>query len=756
MMIMTTARSLKRPAMTAAMFAIAAGGAPPLVAAAENSGPASAVLEEIVVTAQKRAEPLERVPAAITALSQQFMDTVQATSLSDLASYIPGLNVQSSGTDANRLVIRGLTTGPNDISPSVGVYVDDAPFGSNSGFALGALFSPDIDPSDLERVEVLKGPQGTLYGASTLSGLVKYVTKAPDPNKFDAHARLDFDRDTDAHANTYAARAGVNLPIAQDKIALRVNGFYSSTDGVYTDVRTGQDDLNGTSKRGGRADLLIRPIDDLSIDLIALTDSSRTPRTGLVEGNAVTLVPTYGQYSGYDYVIGSLRSTYSLFEGNIHFNFANGMTATSTSSYSRFAVQELADDTTFFQPALGALGPLLEFRGPVSPTTQKYTQEFRLASATNNQFEWLVGAFYDHERSDYLSGINSTYLFGATPPPVLAPTVAALANYETVDNLTHYTEFAGFGDATYYFNSSFDLSAGLRYSHNYQDRAAQSTGFLVLIGVIPATSNGTSNDHVWTESVAARFHFDEKSMLYARFATGYRPGGPNSSGTSFDPDTTHNYELGYKTVALDGRLHADADVFYVDWKNIQLNFFNGTNTIIGNAGDAHSRGAELHVDYAPITAISLQGNVAYTDAFISSLVPGAQGGAAVGDQLPFNSKVAASVLADYHVPGKFLGDWSVGGGLRYRSSTTTTFPGDPGTRFYTLPATTFVDLRTQLIVAQHTTINLQVLNVANQRKLSGASQFLAVPQATADALGQPVLLNYTPGRTVGLSVSWQY
>jgi iron complex outermembrane receptor protein len=749
--------SRKRPALSAAMFAMAACGTQSVVAAADlTAGTSSAVLDEIVVTAQKRAEPLERVPAAITSVSQQFIDTVQATSLSDLASYVPGLNVQSSGTDANRLVIRGLTTGPNDISPSVGVYVDDAPFGSNSGFALGALFSPDLDPSDLERVEILKGPQGTLYGASTLSGLVKYVTRAPDPNNFDAHARLDFDRDTDASANTYAARAGVNLPIAQDKMALRINGFYSSSDGAFSDVRTGQNDLNGTSKQGGRADLLIRPVDELSIDLIALTDSSRTPRTGSVEGNATTLVPTYGQYSGYDYVIGSLQSTYSLFEGNIHYNFPNGMTATSTSSYSRFAVREIADDTTFFQPALGALGSLLEFIGPVDPTTQKYTQEFRLASPTNNHFEWLVGAFYDHERSNYLSGINSTYLFGATPPPALAPTIAALANYETVDDLTHYTEFAGFANATYYFNSTFDLSAGLRYSHNYQDLAGKSTGFLVLIGAIPAAINATSSDHVWTESVAARFHFDEKSMLYARFATGYRPGGPNATGSSFDPDTTHNYEVGYKTAALGGRLRADVDVFYVDWRNIQLNFFNGTNTVIGNAGDAHSRGAELHVDYAPITAISLQANAAYTDAFISSLAPGAQGGAAVGDQLPFNSKVAASLLADYHVPGKFLGEWSVGGGVRYRSSTTTTFPGDPGTRFYPLPATTFVDLRTQLLIAQHTAINLQVLNVANQRKLSGASEFLAVPAATADALGQPALLNYTPGRSVGLSVLWQY
>jgi iron complex outermembrane receptor protein len=714
------------------------------------------VLEEVVVTATKRAEDLQSVPDSVTAIGDSLLNRIQAQSLSDIAAYVPGLNVQASGVEANRLIIRGLTTGPNDLSPSVGVYIDDAPFGSNSGFALGALFSPDLDPFDLERVEVLKGPQGTLYGASTLAGLVKYVTKAPDPDSFSTHARVDFDRADDSGANTYAMRAGVNLPLISGKVALRVSGFYENSDGDTSDVRTGESGLNGSYKHGGRADLLIKPISNLSIDLIAFTDTSVSPHVGVIDGNPQTLQPTYGQYAGYDFVNAFASSSYSIYEATVRYEFANGITATSTTSYSHFAVNEQADDTSTFQPALGpVLGPLLEFSGPVQPTTLKYTEELRVASPSSDHFEWLAGIFFDRDNSSYLSAFNSTYLFGATPPAVLQPTVTALASYENVDNIEHYTEYAGFADATYYIVPQFDLSGGLRFSHNSQALTTYGSGFLALENIIPTYSADTSHDNVWTESFAARWHLLPQSILYARYATGYRPGGPTGAGQTFAPDTTRNYELGFKTTALGGALQADVAAFFIDWRDVQLNFFNGENDVIGNAGNAHSKGVELQAVYAPLKAFTIQGNAAYTDAVISSLIPGAQGGAAVGDQLPSNSKWTAGLLADYYLPLAGATRWNAGAGLRYRSSSDTTFPNDPGTRFYTLPATVFFDLRTGLNFGEHFALTFQILNVANQRRLTGAAEYLSVTKAAADAFGQPVDLTYTPGRIFGLSLSAQ-
>ncbi len=742
---------------TALVSMTAACGSALAAGAGNDSGDHASTVAEIIVTASKRSENIQTVPSSVTAVGENLIARVQANGLSDLYTYVPGLNVQSSGTDANRLIIRGLSTGPNDLSPSVGVYVDDAPFGSNSGFALGALFSPDLDPFDLDHIEVLRGPQGTLYGASTLGGLVKFVTKQPNPDEFDGHIRVDYGSEDETGASSYAFRAGLNLPIVQDKVALRVSGYYTHADGDISDVRTGRTDLNAQSRYGGRVDLMLKPTDALTIDLVAFFDHTDTPHLGVVTGNAVTLQPTYGQYQGFDYVDGFARSHYEVYEGNIRYQFANGITATSSTSYSIFNVNELADDTTVFQPALGPfLGPLLEFEGVVAPSTKKFTEELRVASPDNKHFEWLAGFFYDHEDSDYLAAIDSTYLFGATPPAFLQPTVASLANYETVTNLEHYREYAGFANATYFLTRTLDLSAGVRFSHNDQNLSNVGTGFLALIGVIPTSLTGTSNDSVWTESFAARWHIAENSMVYARVARGYRPGGPNVTGTSFLPDTTWNYEVGAKTTALEGRLTADLAVFYIDWRDIQLNFFNGTVTVIGNAGNASSQGVEFEGSWTPVHGLSFSANGAYTDAHITSLVPGAEGGAAVGNQLPFNSKWTGAVRADYFFPLAPTLEGNVGAAVRYRSDFGTTFPGDTGTRFYQLPSTTFVDLRAGLSFRDRYAVNLQVLNVGDVRKLTGAAEFLAVPQAAADAAGQPVDLSYSPGRTYGLSFTAKF
>jgi outer membrane receptor protein involved in Fe transport len=244
-------------------------------------------------------------------------------------------------------------------------------------------------------------------------------------------------------------------------------------------------------------------------------------------------------------------------------------------------------------------------------------------------------------------------------------------------------------------------------------------------------------------------------MLYARYATGWRPGGPTTSG-SFDPDETKNYEIGFKTAGLDGRLRADATVFYIDWSNIQLNFFNGTNTVIGNAGDARSQGVELQGTFALTRSFTVSANASYTDAKMTGLREGAQGGAVVGDRLPLTSKWAAGLLADYTQP---IGDnkqWSLGGGLRYRSDFDTSFPGDTGTRFYTLPSTVYLDARTGIRWNDKFALNLQVLNLADEHKISAASQYLAVPVATADALGLPASIGFTPGRSYGLSFTAQF
>lgn len=729
----------------------------PVTMAAEGSS--TTVLEEVIVTANKRVESLEKVGSSVTAIGEDLVIRVQAQNLQDLAAYIPGVSVSSSTGASNRIIMRGMSTGANDLSPAVGIYVDDAPFGASSGFALGALFSPDIDPFDLERVEVLRGPQGTLYGASTLSGLVKYVTKKPDLQNVDSYARLEYGRSARADTNSYGVRAGTNLPLVEDKMALRLSGFYTHSDGALTDVRTGRTGLNELTTQGGRIKLRIKPSDPLSIDLTALVGETRIPHVGNIDGNAQTLQPIYDEFKGYVYFDGSVRTNYTVTQGAVNYDFANGMSLNSATSYSKFKVDMLSDYTSIYQvafiPIFGALASQLQAFGPVTPETKRFTQELRLTSAPSEKFEWLAGLFYTDEDSHYLSGINLMWDYGAPPPPALAPVLSLLSNYQTVMNHTKSTEYAGFANATYYFTPTFDISAGLRYSHNKQDRAVSATGYLQMIGLYPANSAGESNEDVWTESLGLRWHLPGDSMLYARYATGWRPGGPTTTG-SFDPDETKNYEIGFKTAGLDGRLRADATVFYIDWNNIQLNYFNGNNTVIGNAGDARSKGVELQGTFAATRSFTVSANASYTDAKMTGLRPGAQGGAVVGDRLPLTSKWAAGLLADYTQPFGDNKQWTLGGGLRYRSDFDTSFPGDTGTRFYTLPSTFFVDARTGIRWNDQFALNLQVLNLADEHKISAASQYLTVPAATADAMGLPATIGFTPGRTYSLSFTAQF
>ncbi len=719
-----------------------------------NSKPVT--LDTIVVTATKRAERLIEVPDSVTVVGKRTLEEVQANGIGDVAAYVPGLNVQSTGVDANRLVIRGLTTGPNDLSPTVGVVVDGVPFGASSGYALGALFSPDLDPSEIERVEVLRGPQGTLYGASTLGGLVRYVLKKPDTVNFHAHVRGSFGYDDDAGAPSHIIRAGVNIPVSSGVAGLTISGYSGQSDGSVTDVRTGIGNLNENKRKGGRIALFLTPTDNLALAFSALYGKNETPRTGNITGNAQTLQPTYGAYAGYNDLIGRTSSKYTLYSAKIDYYLPHGATFTSITGWSNFQADLFSDLSSTFQPALGpVLGPLLEFSGVTNPDTDRFTQEIRLTSASSDILEWQVGAFYNRESSDYLANILSTFMHGAPPPEALAPTIAVLANYETALLHTSYKAKALFGSVTYHFSPTFDVGAGLRYASIDQQMSRTVTGYITLIGASSAYGAAESSDKVWTESLTARWHFDPNAMTYLRIANGYRPGGPNVTGQPFEPDTTWNYEVGLKGSAFEGALQGSIAAYRINWSNIQLNFFNGRNVVIGNAGDARSQGVELEGAWSPIKALQVSVNLAYDDAKITSLKPGAQGGAQVGDQLPYNSKWTGSMRAVYHFPVAAGIQGDVGAGVRYKAAFNSTFPGDTGTRFYRLPSTTFLDLRAGL-AWDHYDLRFQILNVTNVRKVTMASETLAVPVTVADAMGQPVFLGYSPGRTYGLSFAVRF
>src|SRR5882757_226453 len=250
----------------------------------------SDALTTIVVTAEKREEKLKDVPMSITALGGNSLDKLQYRDFSDYAAMVPGLSLVSSQPGITTLTLRGQNAG--GVGSTVAVYIDESPFGSSSALLNGAILSGDFDTWDLQRIEVLRGPQGTLYGANSEGGLLKFVTAPPALGSFSGAAEVT--GESVDHGGTGGdVRAVVNLPLG-DKIALRVGGFTQDVPGYIQDPTRGKTDLNDGHKYGGRASLLVEPIDSLTIRLTATSQQSRYNGTPDVDINPVTLKPAFG------------------------------------------------------------------------------------------------------------------------------------------------------------------------------------------------------------------------------------------------------------------------------------------------------------------------------------------------------------------------------------------------------------------------------------------------------------------------------
>src|ERR1700722_8460902 len=204
-------------------------------------------IEEIVVTAQNRPEKLIDVPTSISAIGGDRLESLQINTLADLASFVPGMSVQELGAPgAREIILRGLNTSYNNATTAstVATYIDDLPVGSSTAAGRGGQYGADLQPYDIERIEVLKGPQGTLYGANTLGGLVKYVSRQPDLNQFEARAGTDVAHVNDAGGADWGVRAAVNLPIVPDELAVRISGFKKHDAGYINNIGIGVEDAN--------------------------------------------------------------------------------------------------------------------------------------------------------------------------------------------------------------------------------------------------------------------------------------------------------------------------------------------------------------------------------------------------------------------------------------------------------------------------------------------------------------------------------
>jgi iron complex outermembrane receptor protein len=726
-------------------------------------------LEEVIVTAQKRDERLIDVPGSISAISAERLQVLEVNSLSDLANYVPGLSVQDNGAPGFRqIVIRGLNTNTynNTTAALVGTYIDDLPVGGSIGKERSGQYGADLSPYDIDGVEILKGPQGTLYGASTMGGLIKYTLRRPDLQNFDAQVGGNLEGSDGADRPSGVGRAAVNLPIVPNQLALRISGFYRNNAGYIDNVGLGEKYSNQSTEVGGLATLLWQATDRLSVRAMALLQNVNAENTSTVTLDGATLQPVYGPLSTSTRLPEPFKQRMQTYSISVDWDLSFAK-LTSASGWSRITDETALDLSNPFGkyclPGYGfASNPgcpdyphsnaLADFS--YSNHMSKFVEEVRLTSSENRRIQWMLGGFYTRESA---GDIQNFY----TLTPNLVPLPAANdLQYSIFRDV--YKESAVFANATYKFNDRFDIGAGERYSaYNINSCVPQFGG---IFGSPPQPCNHLPSVGVSVWMANARFHLDQDSMFYVRVSTGYRPGSgcPTCGNPKLDipgivnPDKTTNYEGGFKGQFLDRRLEFDLAAFYIDWRNIQLTLLNAEGVSYpGNGATASSSGFELTAAYLVADGLHLQGTVADTNAHLTEDAPGV--GARAGDQLPVSPRWTASLTADYTRPldaGKSL---LLGGGYRYRDTVVSEFPyavnysGSPSLNFttranqYPIGPQNIVDLYTGLRM-QQLTLRLYGKNIFNNRSYSGLA-----------FLSDPTLPRFIPiqPRTIGLSVDYK-
>lgn len=611
--------------------------------AADQAAPQDDV-QQVVVTAQKRAQTMVDVPQSMSVVGGDTLDKHQATGFADYLKLVPSLQLVQSTPGEGRLVLRGLDTG--GVASTVAVYLDETPFGSSSGLANGAILAGDFDTFDLARIEVLRGPQGALYGASSLGGLVKFVTNAPELDRFALRARLGA-ATVDGGKVSYRSNLVVNTPLS-DTVALRMSGSYQKEPGFIDSIGTGGSDIerniNGARNYGGRASLLYKPGTTFDLRLSAVAQNIATDAPGTVESDPDTLETLYGRPTQSQFVPHMRDIHYRVFNGTANWNLgaASLTSSTSYSTQKQFAREDVSFNLTgIVEDNFGVRSEL--YLGQETEL-KKFTQELRLSSNAGKRFDWLAGLYYTDEQGAIAQRYHAVVPGSMTP----ASGLPLLADIRLRSN---YREVAAFANTTIHLTPVYDLDVGGRYSHNKQD--ARQTGDGALAGG-PGDDSADSSEGVFTYAVALKRKFSERSAVYARAAKGFRPGGPNvlppnaGPGTpaTYDSDSVMSYEAGIKTQTVDGMWSLDLSAFHIKWKDIQLlavvNGF-GVNT---NGAGATADGVEISAGFRPVRGLRLSANGAWNKARLNGATDPLVGGFK-GDRLPFSPKYTAALLADY-------------------------------------------------------------------------------------------------------------
>lgn len=602
-------------------------------------------MQKILVTPFRREIQLQDVPAAISVLRGEDIRALGAQDFRDYLSTVPGVNFTENNTGAMRVTIRGIGALGND--PLTGIYIDETPI-TESYFA---TLDPDVH--DVERVEVLRGPQGTLYGSGSMGGTVRIITRRPELDWFEAS--IDATATNMAHGGWGRRVDGlVNVPLVDDRLAFRASAGYRSDDGWVDDEYRGETGVNDVETKNLRAQLLYQPSDETSVLLGFLYQGQDHGQANVQDPSLrpFRMSRAFGDFGGSDAALFSLTAEHRF----------GGATLTSASNYLGKDTFIAIDTGTTILPVVNTmmgvqLGPE-EGVGVRNDTRfEQFTQELRLASPTGGRVDYVVGGFYSDATADVLQMFD----FEQAPS---AGSVESGGEFYTSARQYATRQIAAFGEVTFHANPRFSLTAGLRAFEFNQRNTNEASGTLNRGA---STTVGDVTNASTQQKYLVEFRPTKQNLLYAQASQGYRNGGPTGDfpiaaceaalaelgyttvPTSYGPDKLWNYELGSRNTLADGRVTLNGAAYYVDWTDIQLDARLGCGFgLVINAGQAVSRGFELETTAQPLPGLTLAAAVAYTDAQIRRSAPGVS--AADGDPIPYVADWSWNASAHYRFP----------------------------------------------------------------------------------------------------------
>ena len=628
--------------------ALACAAALPTAASAQD---ARAELEEVVVTAQRRQSDLQSVPAAVSAVSAGTIAAAGIVSVDNLANSVPNVFIDTgSSLRATVISVRGITSNPNNpgVDPAVGVFVDGV-YQARPTTINSVLY-------DLERVEFLRGPQGTLYGKNTIAGAINFITRMPT-DEVSGEVRVGY-----GNFDRQMAYGMVSGPLGSERLTARLSGNYLRRDGYMKNTATGND-VDDADSVGGRLTLAWAATDDVEVVLRADMSRDRTAsgtsevyRNGAFEGTPLADADPFDRRIANDRD-GRGDRDQSGASLEVNWELAAG-TLTSITAYHEFDWENMNDND---------FSVLNMLSSGIEEDFGQFSQELRLVSTTGTKFDYVAGLYYEDQSLDTASVAIVGPALGIYPDEVVG----------TIYGDVGATSWAAYLQGTYRFTDAFGVTAGLRYSDDEKDvvHSTQGDPFGVLLPTYPQRRVSRSDSDT-SPSLSLNWTPNGDLLAYLSYAQGFKAGGFNvfsitpTDDALYDPEQVDSYELGVKATLLDGAARLNVALYSLDYEDLQVNqlvLVNGVPQFqTSNAATAESQGIEVEFTWAATDALQLTASYGYNDAnFDSFRNANSQGDDYSGNVLPLASKNtfnlallhSAPLTADLSLTGRIEAYW---------------------------------------------------------------------------------------------------